>query len=287
MPSPREPVKHHFIAAFYIAGWAANDGLVVQYSKVHGGLVKPKRVHPKATGFQRGLYSTKNSNFETSHFAPIDQAGSDAIAYLRNRSGIVNLPDRLLSGLVSFVASLMARSPAAIRKEINALRDMIASQNDPFEIEYDTERPEGSPTYKEAMHDAAPDIHFNALQTIEREGGLVRDALRTLRFAVLEIPEDMPRLVTSDYPGFFELLTSPKARLYLPLCKRKLLLGFRDYSIYFSEAGKVRHGLSQDINQLVCGAAERFVYSIGCEELPYIQANLGTMPHIRFDALLD
>lgn len=287
MAIPHEPNKHHFVPSSYVAGWAADSGLVVEYSKPYGRIIKAKRVHPNATGFQLGLYRTRNNNFEASHFVPIDQAGSDAIKFLKERSGVVNLPAQFLSGLISFVLSLLSRSPGAIHKEIEALRQQIACRIDPLEAEYDAARPEGASTFREALSSDVPDIVFDVLQVREREkSGLARQSLKKLRFAVLNIPESSPRLLTSDYPTFVERLPTAEALLYLPLSPRQLLVGFRDYSIYLHEIMRARHGLSHRVNRIVCGAAEKFVYSAGDEELAFVQANLGSMPHIRFDAIL-
>ena len=49
-------LDHHFIPAFLLAQWVGANGKLIEYTKKAGKLIA-KRVGPKATGFERELYS--------------------------------------------------------------------------------------------------------------------------------------------------------------------------------------------------------------------------------------
>jgi hypothetical protein len=48
--------KHHYIPVFYLKGWGGPGGCVCEYSRPFK-VVKPRRVHPDGTGYERGLYT--------------------------------------------------------------------------------------------------------------------------------------------------------------------------------------------------------------------------------------
>lgn len=48
---------HHFIPVFYLKQWANTAGKLFEYSRPYNNKIVHKRVGPKATGFQRDLYS--------------------------------------------------------------------------------------------------------------------------------------------------------------------------------------------------------------------------------------
>jgi hypothetical protein len=50
------PLDHHFIPAFFLAQWTDANGKLIEYTK-RAGKVIAKPVGPRATGFERELYS--------------------------------------------------------------------------------------------------------------------------------------------------------------------------------------------------------------------------------------
>jgi hypothetical protein len=52
-----EPIDHHYLSIFYLSRWVGDDGRLCRFSRPYGPEVKWKRITPKGTGFEPGLYA--------------------------------------------------------------------------------------------------------------------------------------------------------------------------------------------------------------------------------------
>jgi hypothetical protein len=54
-----DPKKHHYIPVSYLKRWAGPDNRICEFSKPYRGIVRPKRVYPDGTGYERELYTIR------------------------------------------------------------------------------------------------------------------------------------------------------------------------------------------------------------------------------------
>ena len=77
--APGKGDKHHYSPVFYSKEWAGPDRRLCEYSRPFK-LVKPKRVHPDGTGYERGLYTVPSNNPRVAEFIEREKFTDDAAA---------------------------------------------------------------------------------------------------------------------------------------------------------------------------------------------------------------
>ncbi|MGO8049828.1 DUF4238 domain-containing protein [Rhizobium leguminosarum] len=81
----QELLRHHFLPVFFLEKWAGVDDRLIEFSKPYKNTVRPRRTHPKGTGFIDRLYAIEGFSGEMSYeversfLSPVDSRASTAL----------------------------------------------------------------------------------------------------------------------------------------------------------------------------------------------------------------
>lgn len=130
----QRPEKHHFLPVFYLKQWANPDGKIVEFRKPYGPIVRPRRLHPEATGWVKRLYLAEKvhnepaQDFETTFFSPVDSSAADALRNMLAEGTASTLTVKQRSAWANFVTSLLLRMPG----DLNFIRVFLAQEFNKF-----------------------------------------------------------------------------------------------------------------------------------------------------------
>lgn len=282
------PQRHHYIPVFYLKQWALNNGMLCEYSKPHGQVVKPKRVAPKATGYVDGLYELQGlegefaQQFERLFLSPVDSLAAVFLQDLvLNRKPLRGSESR--SQWTRFLVSLIMRMP----EEIAGHKKYY--QEDWFEYSIERERdykrhrdPKSPATLKEWLRNSDPllvqRLAMRSLIPLIDNPDL-GEAIARMRWGHLNFPLDAPALMTSDRPLFMsENLIDKRSFILLPVSPKKAFIacGSLNQQISFERVHPTV--LARMINDTVVQQAYKYVYSTYDVQLAYVQSNMGRAP---------
>lgn len=258
------PRNHHFVPVFYLRRWARDDGKLYEWT-MRDRTVFRRLVHPKATGFQRDLYTVhelpeaSRQWFEQVFLQQTDDLAAKAIAALLAGKTLDAIK---LSGFSRFLMTLGQRHP-------DGLPELVAAINRLWNYkgqlpEYEMARQPGDPsTYQEFLATLAPEtraqVQVNILKAC-MDNEIVGKRLNSMVWAVLNLADSGISLLTSDWP--VELGLRPgRSLISLPISPREAILGSESED-FLRAIGKRRPlEIVKVINKFVVSHARLFVYS--------------------------
>lgn len=274
--------KNHFVPCFYTKQWTGSDRRLCQFSRPHKNVV-PKRVHPEATGYSKGLYTEEalpteiKTYLEDVFLKKVDQKACDALQLLL-QSRLDDLSDDHKTAWVRFMMSMMQRSP----KTIDSLRKRWDEQflifGPDLEERYQNERQESDPaTLREFLLQTSPEAKARGvvrlLQSVMDLPNLGTHIVN-MRWAVLEFRSKKFSLLTSDRPVIrTNGLQQVNAHIGLPISATKLFLCANEASMLRSIADTDTNDIVRQTNRVVITQAEQFVYGADDKALSFVEKN--------------
>lgn len=150
----QRPTKHHFVPVFYTKRWAGADRRLCEYSRPFD-VVRPKRRHPDATGYEVGLYSLRHlpaeqqQAVEEGFLRRTDQDASDALDWMLGPHAREPMSTRLRTGWSRFLMSMMQRSPARLDWMVDEVMKLVPASLGSLRERYKQIRQPGDPPFEE------------------------------------------------------------------------------------------------------------------------------------------
>lgn len=273
------PRKHHFLPAFYLTRWANAEGMITQYSRPHGDLVKPLRRHPNAVGWIDRLYAMQGlpdeiaNRFESEFLAPVDSLASDALRRMEAQTHDWFWTEGERSAWSRFLMSLLMRMPA----DIHALRRMVQREwaNAPRDLEnkYQLERgPDDPKSLKDFVLERSTFDIGHMLMNHDR----LKTLIELMHWSIVDIRGFDEGLLTSDWPVLMtSSLTEPDAFLVLPIGPAKLFVaGDTDLTVR-RIVDKPPTQIGRLVNKSTVEHARSYVYGSSDRQLRFVQNHMG------------
>lgn len=291
MNSANPPIKHHYIPAFYLKRWSV-AGKVIQFMKVHGGVIKPLPRAPEATGFENRLYEMTGHDpalaqrFEELYFKPLDTKAAESLELLYRQGHLAPWTTETRTDWTRFMPSLLLRCP----EDINMFRDWWARDFGRTDIEteakYLQQRQPGAPeTFSEFLIGKPERVREAAMFTLLNtllEGESVGTHINHMHWRVLQTPASAPLLLTSDRPVIrTNSLDSAGNHIALPIGPRLLFIASHDTEFLPGLLQANQTGLVKECNRQVVGSAVRFVFASDERQKPFIEKWFGKEPQPR------
>ena len=282
--------RHHYIPKFYLKRWADENGKFVEFSKPHGGIVKPKRVSPRETGFFDKLYIMDGvpdemaDGFERQFFSPVDQRASDVLQKIEAGIDVFNNAER--SAWTQFMMTVIFRNPEHVAAFKQRYIDMIRRTTKASEREWRRFRSDHHPA---TLYDAIQKVVSEDPSRIARAAmlTLMRSAssekigshIVNMQWGVTDFGDDIPALLTSDRPViWFGSLDHPQCHILLPVGPKRIFWAVNSKN----EAQVIKSlkpkELVQFSNDTVVRRSIKFVYASSENSLPYVQSIMGINP---------
>lgn len=290
MNKVQEPIRHHFLPVFYLKNWC-DEGRLVEFS-IPFKSVKPKRVHPKATGFIDRLYAIEglpgevSFEVEKSFLSPVNSRAATALSSLL-RGEQVTPQER--EAWARFIMTLLMRMPA----EIDLLKELVRK----IEIEAADGLSQMLLRHIPAEHQKECEL---AIQTYKQntQERLIRQMLRAMshekvisqiagmHWATLDLQAAPNELLVSDRPVVIHKSDSAigETVMALPVGPRKLFAAATKPSFIKELRNAPNKKVAEAINLEVVSAASRFVYGRSDRQLAFVQNRFGTNRRASFVA---
>lgn len=264
------PRDHHFIPVFYLKQWTnPASKKVIEYSTKHGRFVA-KPVGPRATGFERDLYSFPElppdlaQYIEAEFFMFADDKAAIALQkHLRGETG--GWTNELISAWSRFLIGMHLRHPDAI-KELRPAALRIWKNSEPkFQEQYQAIRkPEDPPTFDEKLETLDPLIAIKMqanliIKTLDNE--IIGEHINKLRWAVINVPGPHT-LLTSDRPLVIYRLANPEGYVALAISPNKLFIGANAEGTIEGLNRVSARVVMRRINIFTVSRARRYAYSM-------------------------
>lgn len=234
MPNPPQPPrKHHYLPAFFISRWAADDQLVWSYTVPHQQL-DIKRKHPNATGFKPDLYSlsagtpAEQQAIESGFMQSLDSRAAIALDAVLAAAGKPPT-GAMASDWARLVASLMSRSPNRVAEISHFAEARDHAADEVTRARYDSMRgPDWPPTFEDyiAQHrdrrfdEDIAKVVVTRLSNSKRLG----QALMNLHWGVRVLSPSAPSLVLSDEPVSYSRLEFEDGVVVMPMGPREAFI---------------------------------------------------------------
>jgi hypothetical protein len=284
-----EPLKHHYIPAFFLRQWARqSDAQLTQFSKPYGNEVKSRDVFPENTGFEERLYTVEGLPEDQAHkvesgfMSFVDNEAAKALAKIA-AGDATGWDQATRSDWTRFMLSLRFRNPEVIADLKGHMRDIVdatfadVTENyavfrrpgDPETAEEFFARIEGNPAEGAAMH-LAQNIIDN-----ERVG----PDINNMRWHRHLFPDARHTFLTSDRPfDWPKGLADPGAYIALPVGPRTLFTAAHGDWL----AKEIRQAnpsrVIDSVNKTIVAHARRFVWGVDASQLQFIRRYMGTAP---------
>jgi Protein of unknown function (DUF4238) len=296
MPQEQISNRHHYVPEFYLKRWADRSGQLVQFSKPHGNLVKPKRCHPKATGFLDKLYALEEvpdhltHYFEVEFFKPVDTRAADVLRMMD--AGVKTFTARERTSWGRFILSLLFRHPenvAATKQRLEAdLWDITPAK----ELEYRQRRKPNQPLRLRdalALEKASPAITQTALKVLTSTSNSAKIGTRliNMKWGQLTLPFYAPALLTSDRPVIWaQGMADPDCHILLPTGPKTLFWAVNSGDMILRLNTIDPIGLVEFVNEQVTSRAVKYVWGFSDKHLGFVQANMGVNPQVTIPDML-
>ncbi|WOF74566.1 DUF4238 domain-containing protein [Parvibaculaceae bacterium PLY_AMNH_Bact1] len=284
------PHKHHYLPVFYLSRWAGEDGMVCRFSRPQGPAVKTKRIVPKGTAYEPGLYSINGLPkdqapvMERDFMVPLDSRAAAALKLLDNELPDSQWPANRRSDWTRFVWSLPLRNPREIQQLKTNVKEAWAETTPGLQEHYDALRTPTDPlTVDEYLAQLDPQHEDRfALQIARRLmdhsgiGGLINN----MHWSVLRFDGCGIRLLTSDHPVRMPAAFDQAASfLTMPISPTQLFVAAREYPVLEELKGRKRRQHAKDVNKLTVMHATDFVYGVDDHMLTFVQKHMATRRH--------
>jgi hypothetical protein len=277
------PLRHHFLPEFYLKQWAEEDGRLVEYKKPYGNTVKPRRTHPKGTGFIFRLYAVEGLSddvaheMETEFLSPVDSRAAQALTAM--------LADKEFSAAqrlawASFVATLLSRMPEDVDLVKQIILELAQTILPGFQPIFESHKPEGETRTFQQMTDElvgqSNQRAMNFARRIMSNDRLIR-GIAAMEWSILTVERAKFALLTSDRPVIYtNYLGSDQSHIVLPVGPRRLFVAVKDRKLIDQMRVAGENALVVATNGHVVGAADKYVYGINDSQLRFVQNRMGT-----------
>jgi hypothetical protein len=282
-----EPIDHHYLPIFYLSRWTGNDGLLCRFSRPYGPEVKWKRISPKGTGFEPGLYAMSGRPAEKAHvmetmfMSPLDSMAANALELLEAGLPELEWTSGPRSSWSRFLITQMLRTPEDIAQLKSSSTQSWSKEAPELEKKYAALRKEGDPaTLADYLAQQSP-AHADELAL-----GLARRLMNhdkigasfnNMHWYVVEIPDGCEPLLTSDRPVWMtDSLADEDAFMMMPIGPRKLFTATVRPDTQLRLRRRDKKELAAGVNQITAQHAVRYVYGLDETLLPMIQEHFAT-----------
>jgi hypothetical protein len=270
--------KYHYVPVFYLKQWAGSDGLC-QYSRPYK-FVKPKRVHPDATGYIRGLYAfdglpAETANIiETKFLKPTDGLAADALRALVADQPLAR-PAEMRTSWSRFVLSLLLRYPEAIERMKQQLRETVER------IYAETKKEDEPATFTEyeALHgtDEMVRLHGKLLLDLMQDSKMGR-MIFGMHWGVATFVPRTHTFLTSDRPVITNVFPVGGNHVCLPIGPYKMFFACEDQRSQQMLERIDPMDIIHRMNDVVAKRAYKFVYGVDDTQLRFVENRLGRTP---------
>ncbi len=281
----QQSVRHHYIPVFYLEAWTGADGMLCEISRPRNRAT-PKRVAPKATGFERHLYTVtgipadKRSVVEDDYFQKVDGTAAEALQFMLQTGGH-DMPDRLRRGWARFILSLRQRNPEKLaelkRMSSDRLEEILEQIRGDDGSTGIPSLPEGMSFGEFATHmrqDVRDKIWAEVLLGVidTPRSGLF---LANMRWSIVTVTAGSPGLLTSDRPVIMTNgLDHADGELILPISPTQVFLAVNSEAQEHVARGVETEKLRRLINEKITRQAKRFVYAQDDKQLRFVENRL-------------
>ena len=290
MEAMNEPIRHHYVAVFYLSRWEGPDGRICCFSRPYGDIVKVGRVAPKGTAFEPRLYETKGlpperaQIMETDFMAKIDNDAANALTFLENGSSEIGLSNETRNSWSRFLVAQMVRTPRDITQLKSSVEQVWNRVSQPLRESYAARRSPNEPAtlaefWAQLNPAYADELALGVAQTLMAHEGIC-DLLNKMRWCVLGVPEGCDSLLTSDNPVWMTAtLVGADDFLLVAIGPRRLFVAAVEPDTLCRIQAQRRCELVKIINKITVQHADRFVYGETADALPLVQEHMSTRRH--------
>ena len=276
------PLRHHFLPEFYLKRWAQQDGRLVEYKKPYANTVKPRRTHPKGTGFIFRLYAVEGLPDDVAHemesefLSPVDSRAAQALIAMQADKEF-STAQRL--AWASFVATLLSRMPEDIDLVKKIIRELAQTILPGFQPIFERLRPENETRTFQQMTDElvgrSNQRAINFARRIMSNDRLIR-GIAAMEWSILTFQSAKFEFLTSDRPVIYtNVLGNDQSHIVLPVGPRRLFIAAKDRKLIDRIRGAGEDALVIATNTHVVGAANKYVYGSNDSQLRFIQNRMG------------
>ena len=282
-----EPKDHHYVPVFYLSRWQGSDGCVCRFSRPNGKEVKAKRFAPKGTAFEHRLYETHGlppeqaQTMEKDFMSKIDDNAAKALTILENdlqRKGLTSA-DR--SSWSRFLWTQMFRAPRDIAQLKSSVKQEWNKESQTLRESYAARRSSDDPvTFEQYMEQHNPsyadELAFSVARTL-MDHSQICHLLNEMHWCVLGVPQGCNLLLTSDNPVYMTLtLVADDDFLLMAIGPRRLFVATVKPETLCRIQTRPRGELVNIINMFTVQRADRYVYGLTDDMLPFVQEHLST-----------
>lgn len=260
--------KHHYIPVFYLKRWVGSDGKLCEYSRPYD-TVRPRRVHPDATGYVHGLYtipglppeSEQAQYVEKKFLQKVDDWAARAIVALSNNEVTSS---HLCVAWSIFLYSLMLRTPEHLLSIAGKLAD--------------THKHLVSLTDADALNLLPPPNIISAAEVLPEiaNSQLVIRGLLSMQWTVRTLNRSTHTLLTSDRPIVMTNgLAKPNDQLLIPISPTQLFILTNSNEVQRLINRWDESDLVRIVNDRVAGQAIKYVYGTNDRQLRFVSNRLG------------
>lgn len=275
------PKKHHFLPVFYLKQWTGEADTLVEFSRPYGNVVKPRRVHPSATGYINRLYAIEGlpdeaaQKIETEFLSPIDSRAAEAQKLLLSEQPLSPAQRRAWA---QFIATLMLRMPDDILTFKASLHDLYESIIPEFETVYNSIRRASDNQFDQVSTEliaSAPQKAMLKLPEIMSNKRII-DGIFEMKWFVLYVRNY--DFITSDRPVIFDTpFNNSQGWLACPISPHHLFFAYQSEET----ANQLRAAPLQTVrlkfNNLIALSSKRFAYAINDQHLRFIQKRMNSI----------
>ncbi|MGI9129577.1 MAG: DUF4238 domain-containing protein [Roseomonas sp.] len=287
MPN-NQPERHHFLPAFHQQPWTMGTDSTICEMKLVNRQVKPKRVHPNASGYRRRLYTTegipddKAQYLETEFFKPIDMKASEALNCLLDLNK-QQWPVELRQNWTHYLMSLMYRHPetvSIVKDQSKAIwREGIASLEPDYANHRRPNDPDALADFFAHNRPAAAQVGATELMTKIVSNPRAMTDIAKMNWSVIRPTRSRFTLLLSDRPLIRPLgLNEPDAYIILPISPDALFLASNTHKASNIIASWSHNRIVREINLAVVGQAVEFVWGVDDSQLSFVQNHFGKSP---------
>lgn len=247
-------------------------------------MVKPRRTHPKGTGFIFKLYAADGLPDDVAHemeskfLSPVDSRAAQAlIAMQADRE--FSTAQRL--AWASFVVTLLLRMPEDIDLVKQIIRELAQTILPGFQPIFEHLKPENETrTFQQITDELVGLSNQRAIafaRSIMSNDRLIR-GIAAMEWSILTFPRAKFEFLTSDRPVIYtNVLGNDQSHIVLPVGPRRLFVAAKDRKIIDRIRSAGEDALVNETNAHVVGAANKYVYGSNDSQLRFIQNRMGNV----------
>jgi hypothetical protein len=285
-----QPIDHHYLPVFFLARWAGSDGRVCRFSLPNGKEVKAKRIVPRGTGFEPGLYEIRGlpperaQTMEKDFMAKLDSLAANALGLLEQGLPEKDWTSGPRSSWSRFMLAQMLRTPEDIAQLKSSVGQDWGKAVPELEEVYAARRSDiDPPTIREYLEKLTPghadEFAFRIARTLMDHANICQ-LFNNMHWRVLDVPDDEYPLLTSDRPIWMTAtLSEDDAFITMPIGPRRLFTATVKPATQLRLLANRRRDLVKAVNKIVVQHAVKYVYGLTDAMLPFIQKHMATKRH--------